>query len=371
MAATNKSANPHNILVIRFSAVGDVAMTVPVLYSLACTHPECRITFLSNARFEPMFRTMPGNFRFLGVDLKHDYDGTAGLNRLYKELIAYKPGFDMIADLHGVLRTRYLSTRFRLAGYRVRSIRKDRIARNRLTKPGHNGLKPLRSAFDRYLDVFHRLKLEFNIHFASINPENRATAEDLNALESVTGVKGDDKWIGIAPFAAFEGKMYPIDLMEQVVSKLDEAGNCKLFVFAYGKEQERIAEWSRRYKSFRLIGGRLSMWQELLLMNRMDVMLAMDSANMHLASLVGLPVISIWGATHPAAGFLGYGQSAGNCLQTDMPCRPCSIYGKKPCQFGDYRCMRAVTPDMILDKLSQCPVHTPATHGQHGSETEK
>lgn len=352
MAATNKPAKPHNILVMRFSAVGDVAMTVPVLYSLAYSYPGCRITFLSNARFEPMFRTMPDNFRFLGVDLKHDYNGTSGLNRLYKELVTSTPGFDMVADLHGVLRTKYLSVRFILAGYRVRSIRKERIARNRLTKPGHNGLKPLKSAFDRYLDVFRRLKLDFDLHFDSIHPERRATADDLGALKSVAGTKGDEKWIGIAPFAAFEGKMYPIGLMEQVVSRLNEVGNCKLFVFAYGKEQERIADWNRRYKSFRLIGGRLTMWQELLLMNQMDIMLAMDSANMHLASLVGLPVISIWGATHPAAGFLGYGQAEDNCIQADMPCRPCSIYGKKPCQFGDYRCMHAITPDSILKKIN-------------------
>lgn len=353
MAATNKSAKPHNILVMRFSAVGDVAMTVPVLYSLATSYPECRITFLSDARFEPMFRTMPDNFRFLGIDIKHDYVGTPGLNRLFRELAAASPRYDMIADLHGVLRTRYLSLRFRLAGYRVRSIRKDRIARRHLVKPGHNGLKPLRSAFERYQEVFTRLRLKFDIRFSSINPEAYANAEDMKAVQSVAGIKADERWIGIAPFAAFEGKIYPIDLIEQVVSRLDEEGGCKLFVFAYGREQAGISEWGKRYKSFRLIGGRLDMWQELLLMNQMDVMLAMDSANMHLASLVGLKVVSIWGATHPAAGFLGYGQSAENCLQADMPCRPCSIYGKKPCQFGDYRCMRAITPDMILEKLRQ------------------
>jgi len=77
----------------------------------------------------------------------------------------------------------------------------------------------------------------------------------------------------------------------------------------------------------------------------------MDSANMHLASLVNLPVVSIWGATHPLAGFMGYRQSEENAVQVEMDCRPCSIYGKKQCKFGDYRCMTTITPQMILQKI--------------------
>ncbi|MCQ2067074.1 MAG: glycosyltransferase family 9 protein [Bacteroidaceae bacterium] len=351
MAERSKSEKQTHILAMRFSAVGDVAMTVPVLYSLAVSHPECRITFLSNKRFEPMFRAMPGNVHFMGVDLKKDYDGTGGLNRLFNELETKTLRFDMIADLHGVLRTHYLAFRFLTYGYRVRTIRKDRMARKKLTKSDHNGLTPLRTAFDRYIDVFHRLGIDFSMRFQSIHPEAVAADTDWDAIRNLAGSKGDMHWIGIAPFAAFEGKVYPIRLMEKVVSRLDAEGGSRLFVFAYGKEQEQIAGWSEKYRSVVLVNGCLSMWQELLLMSQMEVMLAMDSANMHLASLVGLPVVSVWGATHPAAGFLGYGQSDSDCVQKDMLCRPCSIYGKKPCMFGDYRCMTSIPADDILARL--------------------
>jgi ADP-heptose:LPS heptosyltransferase len=86
---------------------------------------------------------------------------------------------------------------------------------------------------------------------------------------------------------------------------------------------------------------------EMLLMSQLDVMLSMDSANMHIASILGTPVISIWGATHPKAGFSGYGQDSRNEQQLSLPCRPCSIYGKKPCQFGDLRCMN-IAPETIV-----------------------
>ena len=86
-------------------------------------------------------------------------------------------------------------------------------------------------------------------------------------------------------------------------------------------------------------------------MSTLDIMISMDSANMHLASLVGIPVVSIWGATHPYAGFMGWGQSIDNAIQIDLPCRPCSIYGNKPCMRGDYACLKNISPEQIVEKV--------------------
>ena len=90
---------------------------------------------------------------------------------------------------------------------------------------------------------------------------------------------------------------------------------------------------------------------ELTFMSTLDIMISMDSANMHLASLVGIPVVSIWGATHPYAGFMGWGQSIDNAIQIDLPCRPCSIYGNKPCMRGDYACLKNISPEQIVEKV--------------------
>ena len=86
-------------------------------------------------------------------------------------------------------------------------------------------------------------------------------------------------------------------------------------------------------------------------MSHLDAMVSMDSSNMHLASLTGTPVVSVWGATHPYAGFLGWGQSTDNIVQIDLECRPCSIYGQKPCRRGDYACMNGIAPETIVDKI--------------------
>ena len=90
---------------------------------------------------------------------------------------------------------------------------------------------------------------------------------------------------------------------------------------------------------------------ELSIMSQLDVMLSMDSANMHLASLVNTPVISIWGATHPYAGFMGWRQDKSNTVEIELPCRPCSIFGNKPCWRKDYACLYEITPEMIIEKI--------------------
>ena len=83
----------------------------------------------------------------------------------------------------------------------------------------------------------------------------------------------------------------------------------------------------------------------------MDTLISMDSANMHLASLFGVPVISVWGATHPFAGFYGWAQPADNAVQIDLYCRPCSVFGNKPCYRGDHACMQQLPEEKIMEKV--------------------
>jgi len=153
--------------------------------------------------------------------------------------------------------------------------------------------------------------------------------------------------IGVAPFAAHQGKIYPLDRMETVVAALSRRGD-KVYLFGGGAHEVAILEdWAAKYPNVECVAGKLSMAEELELIRSLKVMISMDSGNMHLASLVGTRVVSIWGATHPMAGFLGVGQKEEDCIQRELPCRPCSIYGNKPCRFGDYRCMD-ITPEEIV-----------------------
>lgn len=341
----------EHILVIRFSAMGDVAMVVPVVYSLAMQYPHVRITVLSRAFARPLFEDLAPNVNFMVADLKHEYHGIKGLNALYRRLAAKQ--FTAVADLHNVLRSEYLRFRFNVGHYRVAHINKHRKGRRRITKSSKKQLQQQPTSFQNYAEVFRRLGYPVDINFKSIFPEQEGG--NLNMLPAGLNVKNSyEQWIGIAPFAAHEGKVYPPHLMHQVIEQLiAKYPKARFFLFGRGQqEDEYFKEWCQKHSACVNVGHHLeSLHQELILMSHLNLMISMDSSNMHLASLTGTPVISIWGATHPYAGFLGWGQTEANIIQTDLECRPCSIYGQKPCRRGDYACMNNIAPETIIEKV--------------------
>lgn len=335
------------VLAMRLSALGDVAMTVPVVYSFAKAFPNNEIVVLSRERWDALFANMPGNVRFYGVDLQ-EYAGLRGLARLYNELRRNEAP-DKVADLHDVLRTKYLSARFRMAGIAVAVINKGRREKRELVRPDHKKLVQLKTSTQRYADVLAKLGFSFELDFHSIFGDEEG---DVGTLAAVVGAKNENEWVGIAPFAQHEGKTYPRDLMEHVVSLLCKRPNREIFIFGGGPDEREVAEeWERRYPPVTSLIGKGRLADELGVMSRMDVMLTMDSANMHLASIVGVKVFSIWGATHPAAGFSAWAQTPDTFIQYDMPCRPCSVYGNKKCRRGDYACLRHIDPNRVAEQI--------------------
>lgn len=304
-------------MVIRFSALGDVAMVAPIVQRAAEQNPDMEFTVLSQQRMADLFAGMPKNVIFYGVDLK---------KQSLREIVAGLGRFELVADLHDVWRSRYIRIAMQLKGARVRTIRKGRIERFLLTR--HLRTQALKHTTVRYAEVLRRLGL---------------SVSDLKAPLQTTG-----EGVGIAPFAAHKGKIYPLERMEEVVRLLSESGE-RVVLFGGGKKEQEILEnWAKKYKGVESVAGKYRLAEEMGIMRGMRVMVSMDSANMHLASLVGTRVVSIWGATHPKAGFLGFGQNEEDCIQRDLKCRPCSIYGNKKCQFGDYRCMDIAPEEVML-----------------------
>lgn len=342
----------EHILVIRFSAMGDVAMAVPVVYSVATQYPDIRITVLSRGYARSFFEDLAPNVNFMEADIKREYRGVKGLNALYRRLTAKQ--FTKVADLHNVLRSEYLRMRFNMGRYRVEHINKHRSDRRKLTSYNNKVREQLPSSFQNYADVFARLGYPVEICFRSIFPEGGG---NLNLLPAIIGPKKSfQHWIGIAPTAAHPGKEYPLPCMHEVVSQLTQKHpQARIFLFGRGQREEQLfKEWCREFPQCVSVDEHLeNMQQELILMSHLDVMLSMDSANMHLASLTATPVVSIWGATHPLGGFLGWNQSPENVVQVSLDCRPCSIYGKKKCRRGDFACMNDISPERVVAQIEK------------------
>lgn len=340
------------LLVIRFSALGDVAMTVPVLITLAQCYPNAEITILSKKACAPLFEHMPTNVHFVGADFHNRHAGRIGRKRLLNELNLSR--FDAVADLHGVLRSWLIDLHCLLKGKRVACIRKGRFKKWQLTRRYGKRLQQLPTTFERYESVLRRVGLPIITKFTSIF-DNKPTSD--GTLR-----------IGIAPFAKHCGKIYPMALMEQVIAQLSEYQNTELYIFGRGSNEEAtIRDWCSRYTHTHSATHLNGITHELELMNRLDVMLSMDSANMHLSSLVNTRVVSVWGATHPQLGFLGWRQSEYDAVQLPLACRPCSTFGNKSCHKGTYECLKHIDPKIIVNKiLTACDANnTTITNKKH------
>ncbi|MEY8870677.1 glycosyltransferase family 9 protein [Meridianimaribacter flavus] len=308
-----------HILVIRLSAMGDVAMTVNVLRAFTQQYPDVKLTVLTRAFFKPFFRDLK-NVSVFHADVKHEHKGILGLYKLSKELKALK--IDAVADLHNVLRSNILKTF--LFGIKTVQIDKGRAEKKALVSGQE--FKQLKTTHQRYADVFKTLG--FSIDLSNPNfPEKKPLSKKV--IETIGNAQ--KKRIGIAPFASHESKMYPLDLMQEVIEQLAE----KYTVLLFGggkKEIQTLTYFESQEKDIINLAGKLTLDEELNVVSNLDVMLSMDSGNAHIAAMLGVKTITIWGVTHPYAGFTPFNQPEDFCLladRTQYPKIPTSVYGNK------------------------------------------
>lgn len=334
-----------HLLIIRLSSMGDVAMTVPVVEQLRKTCPELKISILTRKGFQDFFGGI-ADINFVDFDPDGAHKGFGGIIRLYKQL--RNTDIDCVADLHDVLRTKILRLLFKMNCIPVAHIDKGRKEKRELTRRVNKRLTRLQTTVERYRNTINRLGYE--IVLSGSMPRKHLPLPE--CIAQTTGPK-NGKWIGIAPFAKHKGKIYPIPLVDRLISILNKEYE-RVYIFGGGQHEKSFAEgMEKRHNKVSSVIGKMTMREEMALISNLDAIITMDSATMHIASLMGTPVISVWGATHPYAGFYGYGQPQANAVQTDMPCRPCSVYGNKPCMFGDYRCMTSIQPETIAERVRQ------------------
>ena len=327
------------VLIIRLTAMGDVAMTSPIVSAACRQYPNVQFDVLSEPFFEPFFESRP-NFHFIGTNIRKSGEGVRGLWKLYRQLA--HNNYDVVLDLHDVLRTKVLRTFMnKISGIETYIIDKGRREKNALIIDNGQPKHQLKTTIQRYCDVMQKAGFPIKLKgtymprmHSPIDPD-----EHKNKL-----------WIGVSPFAQHAGKVYPLSQMKEVVRLLTQH-SVEVFVFGGGQKEKQVAEeWESEIEGCHSVIGKMKLKDEMGLMSNLDCMISMDSSAMHICSLFGTRVVSVWGATHPYAGFLGYQQKESDVVSTDIPCRPCSIYGNKPCKYSDYRCFN-IEPQTIVDRV--------------------
>ncbi|MBW8362478.1 MAG: glycosyltransferase family 9 protein [Kaistella sp.] len=305
-------------------------MTVPVFREILEQNPDVEIILVTRNSFSDLFAGIP-NLYCKGINID-EYKGFFGMGKLAGELTdGFKP--DYIADLHDVIRTKILNRAFRRKKFPVFKIDKGKEEKDILTDIWNIEKSPLKHTTERYADVFREIGLT-----VKLSHQYRESSAEKSG-------------IGFAPFAQHFGKMLPLEKSFEVAKLLSK--NHKIYFFGGGSDEIAILdEWEKKIPNSVNLAGKLSLKEELQKISQLRLMISMDSANMHLASLVGTRCVSVWGSTHPFAGFLGYGQSEDDVVQVkELTCRPCSVFGDRECYRGDYACLHEINIQKIIEKI--------------------
>lgn len=327
-----------NVLVVRFSSIGDVLLTTPLVRSIRQRHPEARITMVTKRAFAPLLSDNPRVDRVVALD------PSGSLARIGAELRA--EGFTHLLDLHDSVRSRLLRA---LVPGPWRTYPKHRIRRALLIHTKRNRYRDLRPVPERYFDAAPELEVQ---------PDGQppefflsTTARDEAAAWLVTqGLSPARPLVAIAPGAAHSTKRWPIDYWFRLLHSMVCAGMDVVIVG--GPDDAELADQlarDHRERTWRA-AGRFGLQGTGALLEHARVLISGDTGVMHMATAVGTPVVALFGPTVRAFGFFPYGQAA-EVLETTLSCRPCSAMGGPVCPKGHHRCMKEITPASVFDAL--------------------
>jgi ADP-heptose:LPS heptosyltransferase len=342
------------ILVFRFSAMGDVVLLVPVIRSFVAAYPDVEVTIVTRPKFASFFTDIERVIPF-PADVDHTYNGIFGMRDLFKKLLK-KASYDVVLDMHDHIRTIMLRNLFKIFAGRVVVFDKGRKEKRAITRKENKSLAPLIHTVERYRMAFEKAGFPFSIlsrpYFVI---KDNIIAETTDWLSN-NGIEKQEKWIGVAPFAMHTSKIWPLNNYEALISRMIEKSSFKFFLFGGGASEIDFFQGLQMKfpKHVIIVAGQLKLKQELALMEMLDLMLCVDSSNMHLAALMGTPLVSIWGGTHTDVGFGPYGKDKESIIEIsrmELTCRPCSVYGREKCLRGDFACLAWITPDRVIEHI--------------------
>jgi ADP-heptose:LPS heptosyltransferase len=311
------------------------------------------VTIVTRPKFAPLFYDIE-RVNVFPADVDYTYNGVFGMRDLFKTLIR-KASYDVVIDMHDHMRTIILRTLFKLFFTDVVVFDKGRKEKKAFARKANKITRPLPHTIERYQSAFAEAGYPFTLlapPYFQLNESLQATATEWLAHR---GLEKKEKWIGIAPFAMHASKIWPLEnyasLLENILHKIP----AKFFLFGGGAREVKYFESLEKKfpEACVIVAGQLKIRQEIALMKHLDTMLCVDSSNMHLAALAGVPVFSIWCGTHPDIGFGPFGKmnTILQIAREELPCRPCSVYGRETCYVGGFPCQTRITAEVIAERL--------------------
>jgi heptosyltransferase-2 len=325
------------VLLVRFSSIGDILLTTPLVRALARRHPEAKLVYVTKRAMAPLVADNPHLTDVVTLEPGEP------MRQLARRLRALAPTHGL--DLHGSVRSASLRllVRCRWSGYRKRKLARALLIGTKLDAYRRDAPGPVA---ERYFEAARRLDTrpdggppEFWLGPGATDRAARWLAE--------RGLGGGARLAALAPGAAHATKRWPVAHWSALAERLGAAGYRPVVVGGpedRGLAQQLVAEGGGN--SVASAAGEFSLQETGALLARARVVVSGDTGVMHMATGVGTPVVALFGPTVVQFGFFPYRAPAA-VLERALDCRPCSATGTAACPLGHHRCLTDITPEEV------------------------
>ncbi|MCB9246225.1 MAG: glycosyltransferase family 9 protein [Flavobacteriales bacterium] len=311
------SLNPgavRKVLIVRFSSIGDIVLTTPVVRCLHIQRPDLELHYLTKPAFRSIVEPLEG------IERVHLLD--ANWRKMVRSL--RDEHFDLIVDLHNNMRSHRLSLELRVP---TRRFRKLNFKKWLLVQFGINRLPAIHIA-ERYLETVRILGIEYD----------RKGLDFVIPRETTIPIPLPDKFIALALGAQHATKKLPLDKLTELCSLMDAP-----IVLLGGPEDHEIGETlEAEFPHVVNLAGHCSLAQSALVCSKSRVLITHDTGMMHIGASLHVPILSVWGNTVPELGMYPLEPEEGSEIfqVSGLSCRPCSKIGFDSCPKGHFKCMR-------------------------------
>lgn len=352
-----------NILVIQTAFIGDALLAVPLLKNLRKLYPKSSISLLCRKGLGEIL----SNTNLVNDIYEYDKSGSSALNKIKQEL--QKRNFDIIISPHESIRTHFLvrslNSPIKVGFYKWWN---GLFFNKRVRRPMH-----LPDAL-RQMSLLTQLNTEFSKQFNKLDGSrdfNNSTSKQSvdfrdqtpipewasmvvdekfyskKALDKVSKcLDGKGNFIAISPGSVWNTKKWTEEGFVQLAQKI-QSNNIQV-IFVGSPEETELCEKICSKAGGTNLAGQLSLYESTHVIKRAKLMVCNDSGGMHLAALVGTPIVSIFGPTVLPIGYRPW-SSKSVVVQTDLDCRPCGLHGAKNCPIKTHACMENIVSDTVYE----------------------
>jgi heptosyltransferase-2 len=342
---------PGKILVLRFSSIGDIVLSSPLLRCLRTRFPDSQIDYATRKEYAELVKANQN------INFTYEFDASKGfgeLRAIKKRIRAEK--YDLLVDIHGSLRSRYIRafpgpTEIAIVNKRE----KERTVLINSKKDIYDGLVPVSK---RYIEAVE----PFGVTDDGKGTELFIPDEVLSGMSGKMSALKLDRFetvVGLCPSARHATKRWPQERFCEVGIRCALDADAKILLFGGAVDVQGCESIARRIEEqagegrTTNLSGQLSLLETASAMDYCDVIVTNDSGLMHIADARQRNLVAIFGSTVRQFGFFPQGRHSIIVEITGLYCRPCSHIGRASCPEGHFRCMNDITVDEVLEKTKR------------------